>query len=810
MLQNYLKTAFRNLWRKKGYTLINILGLSIGIACCLLILMHIRDELSYDDYHEKADQVYRMALERIYPDHITNYAIIPAGFADVVKQDIPEVEDVVRLRTAFGAVIVEYEDNLYEEYRVMFADSGFFKMFSIPLLEGDPEKALAEPNKAVLTQASAKKYFGTEDPIGKVLTSQFGDLVVSGVCEDVPENTHFEFDLLISFVTQGFLINQPEYMSFSSNTYLLLNEQAQPDQVEAKFPEIVEKYASGQIQRRLSMSYKQYVEAGNGYHYFLQPLPDIFLHSKLENELKPTGDMSSVYLFTAIAIFILLIACINFMNLSTARSADRAKEVGVRKVMGAFRGLLMGQFLVEAMVISFISLGIGLVLIQAVLPFFNDFAGKNLALNLGENFWWIPLMILFALIVGFLAGSYPAFVLSGFKPVAVLKGKFQHTKAGNLLRNGLVVFQFAISIILIAATMTVYQQMQFMQNKDLGFDEEQVMVIERIGSLQSQEADKRETFRKQIAQLPEVISAGQANTMPGNYFFGFQLQPPGGSNEVFTCRGMNVDDHYFESMRMEIVSGRAFSEDFNDTLSIIFNEHAIRELGIENPIGKQVTNPANNGEGVTYTIIGVVKDFHYQSMHENIGSLAILSTEGPNSFSAFMPVRFQTSDMNSFIAKAENTWKNMNADVPFAYHFLDEELNRLYENESRTGKMFGAFAILAILVACIGLLGLTAFIAQQKSKEIGIRKVLGASVGQIVVLLTREFSLLVLIALLIAVPAIWFGMNWWLDSFAYHIQLGISVFVTAGFIALFVAWLTVSYQSIKAAVVNPIESLRDE
>ena len=811
MWENYLKTAFRNLWRKKVYTFINILGLSIGIACCLLILMHIRDDFSYDKYHTKANQVYRMALERIYPDHVSKYAIIPAGFADVLVQDIPEIEEVVRLRTAFGETIIQIEDQSYEEHQVMFADSGFFHLFSIPLIEGNPEKALAEPNKVVLTESTAHKYFGDEKAIGKVLKTPFGDLIVSGVCEDVPSNTHFEFDLLISFVSQGFLIDNPQYMSFSSVTYLLLNKQADPQNVEARFPEIVEKYASGQIQRRLGMSYAQYVEAGNGYHYFLQALPDIYLHSRLEGELKPTGDIKSVYLFSSIAIFILLIACINFMNLATARSADRAKEVGVRKVMGAFRSMLVSQFLTEAILISFVSLGFALVLIQMALPFFNEFAGKNLVLNTDENLAWIPLMVLFAAFVGLLAGSYPAFVLSGFKPVSVLKGKFQHSKAGNLLRKGLVVFQFAISIILIAATMTVYRQMQFMQNKDLGFDEEQVLVIERLGSLQAPENDKSETFRKIVAQMPEVISAGMANSMPGNYFYGIQFQQPGGGSDVFTFRGMNVDDHYFESMQMEIVQGRAFSEAFNDTLAVIFNEHAIHELGIQDPIGKQIIQPGNNPqEAQTYTIVGVVKDFHYQSMHENIGSLAILSDESVNSFLAFMPVRFQTGDINGFISTLEDKWKQFNVDIPFAYHFLDEELNLLYENESRTGKMFGLFAILAILVACIGLLGLSAFVAQQRRKEIGVRKVLGASIRQIIMLLTKEFSLLIFVSLIFAIPVIWFGMRFWLESFAYHIQLGVGVFFISGFIALAVAWLTIGYQSIKAAVVNPVESLRDE
>ena len=811
MLQNYLKTAFRNLWRKKGYTLINILGLSIGIACCLLILMHIRDETSYDKYHEHASRVYRMALERIYPDHVSNYAIIPAGFADVLVQDIPEVEEVVRLRMAFGETIIEYGDHSFEEYNVMFADSGFFHLFSIPLLEGDVEKALAEPNRVVLTQSSARKYFGDEDAVGKILKTAFGELMVSGVCEDVPKNTHFEFDLLISFISQGFLIDQPQYMSFSSNTYLLLNEQAEPKQVEEKFPEIVEKYAAGQIQRRLGMSYAEYVQAGNGYNYFLQALPDIYLHSRLENELKPTGDIRSVYLFTAIAIFILLIACINFMNLATARSADRAKEVGVRKVMGAFRSLLISQFLIEAMLISFVSLGFALVLVQIALPFFNEFAGKNLELNAFENLWWIPLMILFALIVGLLAGSYPAFVLSGFKPVTVLKGKFQHSKSGNMLRKGLVVFQFAISIILIAATITVYRQMQFMQNKDLGFEKEQLLVIERLGSLQNPENDKSETFRKEVSQLPEVLSSGMANSLPGNYFYGIQFQQPEGGSEVFTFRGMNVDDYFIESMKMEMMAGRSFSETFNDSLAIIFNERAIRELGIEDPIGKQIIQPGNNPEDLrTYTIVGVVKDFHYQSMHENIGSLAILSTEGVNNFLAFMPVRFQTADLNGFISDLEDKWKSFTPNVPFAWHFLDDELNRLYENELRTGKMFGVFSLLAIIVACVGLLGLSAFVAQQRRKEIGVRKVLGASIRQIVMLLTREFSMLVFFSLLFAIPIIWFGMNLWLESFAYHVEVGVGVFFISGLLALGVSWLTISYQSIKAAIVNPIESLRDE
>lgn len=808
MFKNYFKVAVRNLLRKKGFSLINILGLSIGIACCLLILLHVQDESSYDKHHEKSDRIHRMALERIYPDHTSFYAVIPAGFAAVVSEDVPEVEMTTRLLRPFQDVVVTIEEDTYKEdrNRVMFADSNAFDLFTFPLLQGDAGTALKKPNSVVLTEKVAQKYFGTTDVIGKQLTTGQGEVLVTGIMEEQPENSHVSFDLLFSTGLLRFL-EQPNYISFSAYTYLLLEEGVDPNVVEGKLPQVVDNYASGQIQQRMSVSYEEYIQAGNGYTYFLQPLTDIHLHSQLEGEARANGNITYIYLFVAIAIFILLLACINFMNLSTARSAERAREVGVRKVMGSGRKQLIGQFLMESIIVSLLSLFVAIALVRLGLPFFNSWADKELVLDFGQTAWLIPVLLAFAVLVGLMAGSYPAFVLSSFSPVTVLKGNFKTSQKGTLLRNGLVIFQFAISIFLIAGTLVVYRQLNYIQDKNQGYTQDPIMIVDRFGSL----GEKSESFKKELLSNPDILYTGGTSALPGGYYYGFMLQERP-SSEVLTTKALAIDDDYAETMEFEMVEGRAFSKAFDDSLSLILNESAVKNLGLKAPIGKKLYNPQNDGRLTEFTVVGVMKDFHFESLHLDIGSLAIQSNELFNAPVGQLAVRMKGKNLSEGIAHVEAKWQEFNPTQPFTYSFLDEDLAGMYLNEQRVSKLATAFTGLAILIACVGLFGLSAFLTQQRTKEIGIRKVMGASVPQLVMLLSKHFTALVLIAFGLASILLWFTASKWLTEFAYRIELleQWDIFLIAGGMALLVAWLTISFQSIKAAIANPITSLRHE
>lgn len=807
MLKNYLKIAFRSLLKNKVYTAINILGLSVGLACCVLILLHVQDELSYDEFHPGKEDIYRVALERIYPDHTSFYALIPSGFSETFAEEIPEVRKSTRLLGFPNFTnIVEYKEKVFEENYVFFADSNFFAVFDFEILQGNPGALLKNPDTVILTESTARKYFGNENPVGKMLEINNNETEVVGVMQDVPVNSHMKFDFLSSSTSLGF-IQRPNYLSFSSYTYLELAPGTDPQKVEAKIPDIVRKYASGQIERDLGISYQQYVAAGNGYNYFLQPITGIHLGSNLQAEIKPNSSMVYVYIFVSIAVLILLIACINFVNLATARSAERAREVGVRKVMGSDRSQLIRQFLTESVFITLFSLVLAIGFIQIILPYFNNLAQKELALNLFGSAMIGPLLFVFALVVGLLAGLYPAFYISSMKPVEVMKGKLQSNGKGSWLRNGLVVFQFAISIILISGTMVVNSQMDYIRNKRLGFDKENVLVVERLGNLEQPEA-----FKQKIKNLAAVKSVGAAGTMPGDNFFGIQFQRQG-DPEVFTGKGVTVDDHFIETMGITLKEGRSFSEGFDDSLNVILNEAAVKAFGLKDPVGARLSSTRNvNNEQVTlvFTVIGVAENFNFESLRTPITSLALLSSESAIGFENFLTVRLATSDFSETIGQVEDIWKAMAPDRPFSYSFLDNDLAELYKAEQTSAKIFAVFAVLAIIIACVGLFGLAAYMAYQRTKEIGVRKVLGATVPNIVLLLSKDFARLVGIAFLIAVPVAWLTMQSWLQNFAFRIEPGIMTFVIAGLIALAIALLTVSYQAISAAVVNPVKSLRSE
>jgi putative ABC transport system permease protein len=815
MLTNYLKIAFRSLIKQKVYSIINILGLSVGIASCFLIVIFVKDEFSYDKFHADADRIYKVILERKYPNHATLYGVVPHSYGDVMLKDFPEVDEMVRMGGPFENTIVKYKNERdeikqFEEGFVMAADSNFFSVFSIKLLKGDPKRVLSNVNEVVITEETAKRYFGNDEPIGKTFHIVDRDFTVSAISENVPEHSHFKFDFLFKREEDRVAgAVRTNFTSFDSHLYVKLKQGANAKALEAKFPKMVDTYAAGEIERELGKSWADYKNEGNGYRYFLQPLTNIHLDpANIEFKMRAGGNLNYVYFLMAIAALILIIACINFMNLSTARSSERAREVGVRKTMGSIKSQLISQFLVESILLSILSTVLAIGLIYLALPYFNNLTNKQLAFSFSSGM--IGSLFLVSIVVGFLAGSYPAFVLSAFNPVVVMKGSFTSNIKGAWLRNGLVVFQFFISIVLIVGTLVVTKQMQYMQDKSLGYNKEQVLVIERAFGLRQ----KAQTYIDQLKQLPNVENVAGSYSLlgNGNDFFGALFQTEGDS-EVLTTKSMVIDDDFAQTVGFEFLEGKGYAKETDDSLSIILNETAIKTLGLKDPIGKRLSQVQRNENGtvtIQYTIIGIVKDFNFLSLRDPITPLAIMNTESFGGGAGYVYIRLKAKDVGSVIAEAETKWKTLVPEETFKYVFLDENINTQYENEKRAGEVFGIFSGLAIIIACVGLFGLAAYTATLRTKEIGVRKVLGASVGNVVFLLSKDFTKLILIAFVLAVPLSWYIMNSWLQDFAYRIELGPGVFLLAGSAALLISWITVSYQSIKAAIVNPIKSLRSQ
>jgi putative ABC transport system permease protein len=814
MIRNYLKVALRSLLKQRVYSIINITGLSVGIASCLLITMFVLNEFSYDRFHENGDNIYKIALARKYPNHVTNYAIIPHSYSDVIQRDFPEVVRTLKIGGPFNDVLVQYiteknEPVQFEEDYIMSADSNFFQLFSIKLIKGEPDNVLTNVTDLVITESTAMRYFGSDDPIGKTMKFFNQDFTVKGISEDVPDNSHLKFDFLIKWDDNFFGGQESNFVSFSAHIYVELNPGADPDALESKFPKMVDTYAAAQIERELGKSWEDYKKEGNGYTYTLQPLRSIHLDpTNIEAKMRPGGNINYVYFLICIASLILLIACINFMNLATARSAERAREVGVRKTMGSMKAQLVLQFLVESIVLSLFSTMVAIGLAQLSLPAFNELAGKQLAFAFTPSF--VLGIVGTALVVGFLAGSYPAFALSSFNPVVVMKGNFTGSSRGAWLRNGLVVFQFFISIILIVGTLIVGNQMRYMQNKSLGYNKDQLIVVDRVFALQ----DRAQTFIDEIKRIPGVSGAASAFSLLGRQgdFFGAQFLPEG-SDEILTTKSMAVDDDFAEMIGFEIVAGRAFSKETSDSLSIMLNETAVRTLDIADPVGKklrQIQRTANGSVEVTFEIVGVIRDFNFQSLRDPVTPLTIQSNDTFGGGAGYAFARVNGESMTSCVEGIEAAWKELLPDQPFKYSFMDQELADLYEAEKKAGQVFGVFSALAIVIACVGLFGLAAYTANLRTKEIGIRKVLGASVFSVFLLLSRDFTKLIVVAFVLSIPISWYIMNQWLEGFAYRINVGISAFAIAGIAVILIAWITVSYQSIRAAIVNPVNSLRSE
>lgn len=814
MLRNYLTIALRNVWRHKAFSAINIFGLAIGMATGLLIILFVLDELSYDRHFSKADRIYRLAMKGTINHESLDFPQASAPMARQLRVDYPEVEESTRLRTS-GSPFVTYGNRTFKEEKFVYADSNFFRVFDIPFLKGDPQTALSQPNTMVITQAMAQKYFGQEDPMGKVLQLKSWEATykVTGVIEKVPANTHFHFDL---FAT---MLNRPEaqqqtWLNFNFHTYVVLPKGYHYQKLEAKLPAMVDRFLGPEVKQFLGVSMADFRKAGNQLDFFLQPLTSLHLHSHLKGELEPNGDIRYVYIFAAIAGFMLLIACINFMNLSTAGAARRAKEVGIRKVLGSVKEQLIGQFLSESVMLTAFALLLAVVIVAFCLPAFNGLTGKTLAVFSFANGWLVPFLLILCLLVGLLAGSYPAFFLSSFKPIAVLKGGNPaaqlvsgNRQSGLRLRSVLVVLQFFISITLMVGTTVVYQQLTYMQNKKIGFDREQVLVIHDTYTLRKNE----KVFRDQLLQDSRVVRASISDYIPvgPTNSDNSAVLPEDHPTKSVVVRQYNVDEAYVPTLGMELAQGRNFSKDFaTDSLAAILNESAVQSLGWpQEPLGKKVLRFVdNNGTKRAYTVIGVVKDFHFESLHERIGPLIMFM--GDNSGSILVKVKTQA--IPGLLASFRKQWSAFPTDAPFGYSFLDERFESVYQAEQKIGQILSVFAGLTIFIACLGLFGLAMFTAQQRTKEIGIRKVLGATVGNIVTLLSKDFLVLVLVANLLAWPIAYYAMSRWLEDFAYRIDIGWWVFAVAALVALCIAGLTVSYQAVKAALANPVQSLRTE
>lgn len=794
MLKNHFKIALRNLWKHKVFSLINVTGLSIGITACLFIFMYVAFELSYDRFHTKADRIYRLVTDIKTPSETINTDATSWAFGPNIKPEFPEVEAFVRVQRS--GYLIRKDNIKFQEDNAMLADSNFFKVFDFKLIKGDINTALIKPASIIFSETTAKKYFGDTDPMGKtVLISGDGvPAVVTGVMKDMPGNSQIHADLLISMtsLTQKFRPDiDNQWGNYGANTYLLLKPGTNPKTLQAKFVPFIEK-RNGKEARESKMFAT----------LLLEPLKDVYLHSTRGGQ--EVGSMSNVYIFSIIAVFILLIACINFINLTTARSVERAKEVGIRKVVGAAKGELAAQFIGESVVLCIIAFLITLALSSLLLPVFNQLAGKVVSTGVFSNPLNVLGLFLLSVIIGLLAGIYPALVLSSFRPVMVLKGRFSSGTKGNLLRKSLVVAQFSISIALIIGTIVVYDQMSFMQNQDLGFSKEQTLVLDTDND------PGQEAFKQSIKDLPGVKAVTLSSSVPGGGYNGAysEIENSKGDLQVANLSLYFVDFDYIKNYGLKIVAGRPFSRDFMNTdtaQAMIINEQAAKLFGYAKPeqaIGRRFKQWGREGK-----IIGVMKDFHYRSLQEKIDPLTMrVEMKAFNKVS----VKLSTANLQTNLAQIESKWKQYIPTKPYSYFFLDEFFDRQYRSEQRFGKLFFNFALLAIAISCLGLLGLASYSTYQRTREIGIRKVLGASTSGIVNMLSIDFLKLVLISFVIATPIAWYFMHKWLLDFAYRIQIQWWVFAAAGVLAMVVALTTISFQAIRAALTNPVKSLRNE
>ncbi|MCJ7582597.1 MAG: ABC transporter permease [Candidatus Aminicenantes bacterium] len=804
MIKNYLKIACRNLFKHKSYSLINLFGLSVGISCCILILAYVGYELSYDAYHTHADNIYRIVSKRTIAGKTREFANSPAPMGLTLAQDYPDVLDVVRFMPTVKRIFI-FEDTTFFQEGVIYADQSVFNVFSFDLLEGNPQTALEAPFTMVVTETTARKYFGNESPVGKIMNwdNKF-EYMITGVVKDPPPNSHFNFQVLASFST---LIKYDVRLggwNASYTTYILLRENTDLKAFEQKMSDFNEKYLASTLETQ-----------GIKLETSLQPLKKIHLFSRLESEIGVNSDIKVIYIFSAVSLLILLIACINFMNLATARSERRAKEVGLRKVLGASRQKIAFQFLGESFLFAFLSLIFALILATLFLPHFRVLSGRDISLGFLQMRYFYAGLAGIVLIVGFVAGSYPAFFLSAYKPVVVLRGALQGSSRRSMFRSALVVFQFAISTVLIISTITIFNQQKFMRNKDLGFNKQNLLAVVlhnedvRIGL---------ESFKEEMLKMREVVSAGVSSMVPGEmYLFNNGTNPEGFSrDQTFQMDNFLVDYSFLDTFEIDVVLGRGFSKEITSDKeeAILINETAARQLEWDNPLGKTIDiNWIDETRPEKKTVVGVFQDIHQRSLYSRVAPTYIqyVSNEGPiENRARRLILRLEMDDISGTLAIIERKWKDAYPHIPFYSFFIDDFYDSQHRAEEKLGGIFRSFTIMAVVIACIGLFGLASFMTERRTKEIGIRKVVGSSVGAIVVLLCREFLVLIAVANAIAWPLAFIALKKWLQNFPYAVKLDAGIFVLTAFLILVFSSLTVGYKAVKAARTNPVNSLRYE
>ncbi|MDB5015255.1 MAG: cell division protein FtsX [Mucilaginibacter sp.] len=809
MIKNYIKTAYRSLLKNKGFTILNVLGLSLGLASCLLIIFYVVDELSYDRYNTKADRIYRVNEDLKLGENNVLYAVCMPPLAQALKNDFPYVENTVRIKRNGSKHVKKGGINILEN-NIAFADPSLFDVFTLPMINGSPATALVEPNSVVLTESTAKKYFNNTNVVGKTLTFEDNILYkVTGVIRDIPVQSHFNFDFFISMSTFPDS-RSTEWLRSDYNTYVLLKDATDHKKLEAALPAFLNRHSGQEMQTQLKMSMAAFEKGGSFFRLNLTPLTDIHLKSNRSGELGPNSTIQYVYVFSAIALFILLIACVNFMNLSTARSANRAREVGVRKVLGSSKKYLIAQFLTESILVTLVATIIAFITAIALLPAFNQLSGKEIAINSQTLSWLIPVLLVIVLVVGAMAGSYPAFYLSAFQPIDVLKGKLSAGFKGSGLRSFLVVMQFSISIFLIVGTLVIYNQLNYIQTKNLGYNRNQVLIVQNTFELNNQ----ANVFKQEIKQLPGVENATLTGFLPTSQWKNTSIFFKDASfdqKKALFPQTWEVDEDYIKTLDMKMAAGRSFSNQMlTDSSGIILNEAAAKFLGLKDPLNKPLYRSNGGKQDISnskeYHIIGVVKDFNFSSLRDVISPVVLVLAHNTGALS----IRVNTKNLPALLSQIKDKWRSISPGVQMNFSFMDQDFDASYRAEQRVGTIFVVFTTLAIIIACLGLFGLAAYAAEQRTKEIGIRKILGASIGAIAGMLSFDFIKLVFIAILISLPLGWFLMNKWLQQFAYRVNIQWWVLVLAGFIAIFIAFITISFQSVKAAIANPADSLRSE
>lgn len=806
MFKNFIKITLRNIATHKIYTSINILGLAIGIGCALLIAVYVEHECSYDRFHKDYDRIYRIAISSKMEGNEIHGAVSPSPMAQALRDDIDEIEDATRI-ARFGAWLVTSDKISNNEDNMLFADTNFFDIFSYEILKGNPDTALCKPNCVMLTESAVKKYFGDEDPMGKKLEIEDDSTfyTVTGIIKDLPSNTHIHFDLLGSLITYDKYF-KGNWLSNNFYTYFKIAEGSQINKIEKKINGFVNKYLAQEVEKHLQISLREFNEMGNYLDYHVQKLSRIHLFSDLDIEIEANGKAIYVYTFAVIAVLILFIACLNFVNLATASSANRAREVAIRKVVGSERRFLILQFLTESVVFSLFGLLVALIFAELVLPYFNRFLHLNLNFSVFNNWYSIALITVASVIVGIAAGSYPAFFISSYRPVRVLHSDLNKGMKSKKMRSVFVVLQFTVSILIITLTLIVYSQVDFMLAMDLGFNKENVIVIRRSDALK----DQIQNFKEEINRHPGIISSTNSNTVPGkNFSTNAFILPENMDNSNLLAHQIFVNYDYLSAYGLEMVKGRFFSPDsIEDSMTCVINETAALKLGLEDPIGIELGQSHHLKKlPAKYKVIGVVKDYYIQTVDKEITSLVIALM--PGNMEGYINVRLYPENIKQTIAYIEEVWQKY-TDYPFVYFFMDKDFNKNYESLIITGRVLLVFSVLAIIIACLGLFGLISYTANQRTREIGLRKALGSSEFRILLLMFRETTILVGYSSLIAWALAWILAQLWLTDFHNRIGLNPFYFLLSTILVYFISMITVSSQAIKAANINPGDALKYE